>query len=499
MGSCCSSTGNAVNNSEVHNVYDDEDWSIVPLDRSDLPDGWVAYHDRRADRVYYQNNLFKTTQWHKPLKEVPAECRLNLPIGWAVQIDKRTGRVYYQNHAERSTQWTKPELLLKPVAEPEKTGSYNFSKSEETFICLFTKAKTQTDFSENGECAVCFEELFENGPTVLTQGRRRVCRHFICNECAKHLIEEEDLNCPLCRAEFTGIRKLPDIRLKPKEWFDVCDQDGTGRLTRQELIDALTVILPIQMCRIEKDLEILWNKWDHDNTTRIRWDRAATTVIPYVIRKIDLPQFQKGAIPDLRSIEEQSKWFDYWDRDGNGILDKQELARGLLKTFEQYMTKKRVRKLVRNLLDELWVVLVGAGKESIGIQDFTKEDGFATTVRVVLDEAMVSQNLEEDDISSVEVVPALCPPSEQSLYSHDYNYEDEGKESKENPSDHRERSSYMIHLGQISMGEGEFHGYFTSPIATPKRLANEPGQQGQYRPFSRSDKPQAQQTQVAFV
>jgi len=481
MGACFSADNNEFSNP---NSNIDQRSVISPVSAvaaTNLPSGWVAYHDRRVNRVYYQNNIYRTTQWMKPLNEVPAECRLNLPSGWEAKIDRRTGRVYYQNHAERATQWLKPKqaMIQKTEIPEEKNKSFNFSKSEENFIGSFTRVpiQTQSEFFESGECAVCFEELFENGPTVLTQGSRRVCRHFICNECAKNLIEEQDLNCPLCRAEFIGIRKLPDITKKPKDWFDVCDQDGTGRLTRQELTDALTVILPIQMCRVEKDLDILWSKWDHDNTTRIKWDRAATTVIPYVIRKMNLPQFQKGVIPDLRSVEEQIKWFDYWDRDSNGILDKQELARGLLKTFEQYMTKKRVRKLVRNLLDDLWGALVG-DKESIGLQDFTKEDGFATTVRVVLDEAMVSQNQMEDDTSSVEILPALCPPSEKSLFSvqsddtnwlaSTLNFENFENELKENPNS----ASHQIHLGQLSLGDEEFRGYFTSPIATSKRLAS---------------------------
>jgi len=457
MGICGS--GNC--NSNVNGNAQETELQFNPLlqDIPDLPAGWVAYLDQRINRVYYQNNTFKTTQWFKPLKEVPAECTSQLPMGWTAQIDRRTGRVYYQNHRDLSTQWSKPEPVL------TETDSHNFSKSEEKFICLFTKAKSQTEANvfENGECAVCFEELFENGPTVLTDGRKRVCRHFICNECAKNLIEEQDLHCPLCRAEFTAINLLPDIRKNPKEWYDVCDQDATGRLTRQELTDALTVILPIHQSRIEKDLDILWNKWDHDNTTKIKWDRATETVIPYVIRKMDLPQFQKGIIPDLRSVEEQSKWFDYWDLDSNGILDKQELARGLLKTFEQYMTKKRVRRLVQNLLEELWGVLVGEDKESISVKDFTKEDGFGATVRVVLEEAMSKQIQEEDDKSSVELVPALCPPSEQSDLSvrstirswqaSNLNFENEEKEK---------------------MGEDEeFYGYFTSPIATPERLTME--------------------------
>jgi len=127
----------------------------------------------------------------------------------------------------------------------------------DTFLTPGDLRKDESVLFENGECAVCFECLYENGPAVLIVKGKRVCRHFICKECANDLVTEKDFKCPLCRTEFLGIEILPDIRQNPKGWFKACDQDGTGFLRRQELQDALTAILPIQQAQIIGDLDLL--------------------------------------------------------------------------------------------------------------------------------------------------------------------------------------------------------------------------------------------------
>jgi len=127
------------------------------------------------------------------------------------------------------------------------------------------------------------------------------------------------------------------------------------------------------------------------------------TVIPYIKRKLDLPQFQSGPIPDLSSLDQSAAWFDYFDRDGNGVLDKSEIARGLLKTFGYLMKKKNCRKLIHNLLDVTWSVTVGE-KTTITASEFVKSDGIADTVRGTL--AYVKQF---GDDSSDSEVPLQAP------------------------------------------------------------------------------------------
>jgi len=208
-----------------------------------LPEGWAAYSCPKSNRTYFQNNAFQTTQWERPISEIPPEAWDNLQNGWEPLIDLRVGKVYYQNNKEFRTQWEKPSRKVTP--------NLKLTKSELAFIDTFNTPgeemrKDESLLFENGECAVCFESLFENGPTVLIFKTKRVCRHFICKECAHDLVSEKDFKCPLCRAEFRDIKILPDIRKNPKDWFYTCDTDSSGYLCREELQDALTAILPIQ-------------------------------------------------------------------------------------------------------------------------------------------------------------------------------------------------------------------------------------------------------------
>jgi len=354
---------------------------------STLPCGWAAYKCFTSGKTYYQNNTYKTTQWEKPVTEIPYEAFANLHEDWVPLIDSRIGKVYYQNDKEQKTQWEKPIKEIPIVDSLPKDSpdvDLSYSKSELEFIDTFTTPgqlrEDESEIFENGECAVCFECLFENGPAVLTDKRKRVCRHFICKECARDLVVEKDFKCPLCRADFSDIKILPDIRKYPKEWFHVCNKDGTGHLNRQDLQDALTAILPIQQSQIIADLDLLWPVWDIKKNNKISHEKAMTTVIQYINRKVDLPKFQNGQIPDLTSIEQIAAWFDYFDKNGNAVLDKSEIARGLLKTFGSVMKKKNCRKLITNLLEVTWEATVGEDKSSLTAAEFAHQDGLAGIV-----------------------------------------------------------------------------------------------------------------------
>jgi len=367
---------------------------------SGLPDGWIARRDPRTGRIFYQNNRLRSTQWDRPTRPSALPKSPELPRDWVKLRDPRTGRVYFQNNRTKATTWDPPanvdtaNLAISPNVSMPNTMrnmkvTHEFTKSEQEFIGVFKASsgdleRCETAVFEYGECAVCFEALYENKPTVLTdtRGEKRTCRHFICYECAHDVLENGESVCPLCRTEFKGLRILPDIAKKPKEWFDICDFDGTGQLRRQELTDALTAILPIPASRIQGDLDVLWNQWDGSKTGKLSSAEALTNVVPYVQRKIDLPIFQQTAIPDLTDGKQAVAWFDYWDMDGNGVVDKYELARGLLKTFGQYMRKKSVRKLINNVLVVTWMAY--SDDDEITVKEFVKEDGLADTLRILL-------------------------------------------------------------------------------------------------------------------
>ncbi|CAN0041621.1 unnamed protein product [Ascophyllum nodosum] len=104
-----------------------------------------------------------------------------------------------------------------------------------------------------GECSVCFEPLCMKGSSIMTDGTgqaasyfptrpeilpRRICRHFLCQECAPTIVNHK---CPVCRRDFIDTFDVPDPLEDPVRWFHVVDVDQSGTIEKSELVDALRV------------------------------------------------------------------------------------------------------------------------------------------------------------------------------------------------------------------------------------------------------------------
>ncbi|CAN0060524.1 unnamed protein product [Choristocarpus tenellus] len=90
-----------------------------------------------------------------------------------------------------------------------------------------------------GECPVCFDPICSKGASVMTDRAqamqkdffswsqqpndlkpKRVCRHFLCQECAPTIIPKL---CPVCRRDFVAVVNVPDPVANPSQWFDMVD------------------------------------------------------------------------------------------------------------------------------------------------------------------------------------------------------------------------------------------------------------------------------------
>eukprot|EP00929_Paragymnodinium_shiwhaense_P058291 TRINITY_DN2917_c0_g1_i3.p1 TRINITY_DN2917_c0_g1~~TRINITY_DN2917_c0_g1_i3.p1 ORF type:complete len:297 (-),score=72.95 TRINITY_DN2917_c0_g1_i3:97-987(-) len=136
------------------------------------------------------------------------------------------------------------------------------SKKSSASFCLYGN-----NAANKQECAICFDYLPERPASVLLDASgRRTCRHYFHYDCAKSLTAAALRNCPLCREAFWRPEMMPDIRQQPKEWFRTADFGGTMRLTREEVLDALGAVLPIDTNRFENVLlPELWKEWDQDS------------------------------------------------------------------------------------------------------------------------------------------------------------------------------------------------------------------------------------------
>lgn len=278
------------------------------------------------------------------------------------------------------------------VAEVPVEG-LKWTESERAFVNIWktnnlTKHGDETDY---GECPVCFEPLSENKPTVMQDAQeKRSCRHFICFECAEDLLDSSK-SCPLCRQAFEKIAGLPSLLKNMDEWFRLIG-DKEGQLTKQDVQLVLNAILPISSSRIDMDLQLEWKKWDPEGTDLLLKERAKVTICPYVERKINMPRFQKGVIPDISKPENVGLWFDYWDWDNRGRLAKHEIARAMLKTFSQLLHgqrgKLKIKQMSESLLIDFWPVLDLKNTQYIELDEFIAEDGLAQCIMQLLIDTM---------------------------------------------------------------------------------------------------------------
>ena len=130
--------------------------------------------------------------------------------------------------------------------------------------------RMSTSTEQHAECAICFEDLCAQQIVTFEKKRglkrrlfrrpaRRVCGHFFHESCAAQLKPQL---CPLCRTPFHRCRRVPSIEEDPLGWFQCVDVDGEGRLSRDQVKDALATCFPLDVPRLEASFDELWAQWD---------------------------------------------------------------------------------------------------------------------------------------------------------------------------------------------------------------------------------------------
>jgi len=281
------------------------------------------------------------------------------------------------------------------VLQAEPVQGLKWTESENVFVNIWKNShntkRGYSDETDYGECPVCFEPLNENKPSVMQDAAsQRSCRHFTCFECAEDLLDSSK-TCPLCRQSFEKISAVPSLLENSDEWFRIVG-NRDGQLTKQDVQLVLNAVLPLSSTRITMDIELEWSKWDKEGKGWLSREQAKLTICPYVQRKINMPRFQKGAIPDISKPENVGLWFDYWDWDNRGRLAKHEIARAMLKTFSQLLHghrgKLKIKQMSETLLIDFWPVLDLKNTNYIELDEFVAEDGLAQCIMQLLRDTM---------------------------------------------------------------------------------------------------------------
>lgn len=205
----------------------------------------------------------------------------------------------------------------------------------------------------------CVASLSEGGGgvSVLMKGGRRACRHYMHTTCLPTAPNSEDgYKCPMCEQPYDSTVVMPDPREDPSLWFHLVDFDGSGSLSKQEVVEAVKSTISCNWKQLEEQLndvydvegnllreESLWRRWDTDDSGALSCEEfiASGGLLDFVLTNYPIPEVRP--MPMLIADDHASyrKFFEYWDSpenggNGDGKWEKREIRRALKKSFRNW-------------------------------------------------------------------------------------------------------------------------------------------------------------------
>eukprot|EP01059_Diplonema_ambulator_P029305 TRINITY_DN48651_c0_g1_i1.p1 TRINITY_DN48651_c0_g1~~TRINITY_DN48651_c0_g1_i1.p1 ORF type:complete len:256 (+),score=44.98 TRINITY_DN48651_c0_g1_i1:48-815(+) len=232
---------------------------------------------------------------------------------------------------------------------------------------------------DHAECTLCFEDLCSAPLAILiNENAKRVCRHFFHHDCLKEVHDfaegnSKDMTCPVCREPCTDIIKMPDPATSAEKWFEMTDTDGNGDLSFREVTDVVRATCNISDADADNIIKGKWADFDKDGNQGIQWEEFST-LLTFIFE--NLPENLKVEVPSI--TEDKEKWFKFWDEDGSGSLDKDELARALIKTFKKDAIVKVSE--IQEILECVWPLFDPNGDNTISLDEFLQKGGLANAI-----------------------------------------------------------------------------------------------------------------------
>eukprot|EP01064_Diplonema_japonicum_P035121 TRINITY_DN751_c1_g1_i1.p1 TRINITY_DN751_c1_g1~~TRINITY_DN751_c1_g1_i1.p1 ORF type:complete len:302 (+),score=90.44 TRINITY_DN751_c1_g1_i1:51-908(+) len=254
---------------------------------------------------------------------------------------------------------------------------------------------------EHAECPICFEDLCTNTLAIFEgKDKKRTCRHFFHYDCLKEVFDfatghNSELQCPVCRADCDNILEMPNIVTSAERWFELADTDASGNLSIQEVTDVVRATCNISDADAENVIKKKWAEFDKDGDLGIDWGEFST-LLAFV--RENIPESQKVAVPSI--TESKEKWFKFWDQDNSSALEKDEVARALIKTFRKDAIV-RVQEL-QDILECVWPLFDPNGDKIINLDEFLSDNGLAKAIVACLNYTNRQQEKKEKELEKRE-------------------------------------------------------------------------------------------------
>lgn len=179
-------------------------------------------------------------------------------------------------------------------------------------------------------------------------------------------------------------RRIPDIRLDPKAWFQHFDVDGGGSLTKEECVMALSATFPsLDIDTARCLIAALWPLFDFDGSESL--------TLHDFVREGGLCDTLKRQIPhnenpERGGLSNANVLFQRFDTFHHGHLTKDDCCRGVMSTFRSIDDV-----VARNVIDALWSLFDSDGSGSLSMEEFSKPGGFWDTLNAQFQsEALIS-------------------------------------------------------------------------------------------------------------
>lgn len=247
----------------------------------------------------------------------------------------------------------------------------------------------QSTAVKHAECPICFEPL-HHAPVGVFLGRnqRRVSPQFFNLAAAREWLRSGNGFCPLTRNPITSVLEVPSILEDRDGWFKAVDFDGDGQLSRREVVECLKAQLPVDNNALDKAASDsnhwMWQQWDSDGSGFIeRKELLDPQGLAAYVRTAFKKHNQDSGPPDIKA--DKIAWYEFWDEDDSGSLDKEEVVRALLKTLKLTHDQAQVQKM-RSAIEAVWCIFDDDGSGSIERDEFLRPgDGLADTIIATVD------------------------------------------------------------------------------------------------------------------
>eukprot|EP00923_Selenidium_pygospionis_P060041 GHVN01105706.1.p1 GENE.GHVN01105706.1~~GHVN01105706.1.p1 ORF type:complete len:284 (-),score=36.73 GHVN01105706.1:52-903(-) len=183
------------------------------------------------------------------------------------------------------------------------------------------------------ECSICFEKLCDGPVAGFFNGNRRVCVHSVHHSCGQAL-QRSSHSCPVCRQHFNLLQRMPDPMIDTRKWFAFVDLNGDGKLTKDEVVWALSSILDAEKETIRAGIEPLWLSWDRDRSSCLELSELTEAQFSQVPQLLSIIKGHRRARVPIPVFKDARHWFYYWDANRSRSLDFEEVYRALCLTFK---------------------------------------------------------------------------------------------------------------------------------------------------------------------